>query len=94
MFGIFSKFNALFVRPHIRGAIREYQAQLIQRVKGDIESLHTKFKVQYPHTQNSKMSELRDLPPISGQIIWAKQVNNVAGYVSSHVPLMPLFMSH
>ncbi len=25
MFRIFSKFNALFVRPHIRGAIKEYQ---------------------------------------------------------------------
>lgn len=45
MFRIFSRFNALFVRPHIRGAIREYQAQLIQRVKDDIESLHEKFKV-------------------------------------------------
>lgn len=31
MFRIFSRFNALFVRPHIRGAIREYQTQLIQR---------------------------------------------------------------
>lgn len=45
MFRIFSRFNALFVRPHIRGAIREYQAQLIQRVKDDIEALHEKFKV-------------------------------------------------
>jgi len=45
MFRIFSRFNALFVRPHIRGAIREYQAQLIQRVKDDIETLHDKFKV-------------------------------------------------
>lgn len=45
MFRIFSRFNALFVRPHIRGAIREYQTQLIQRVKDDIESLHEKFKV-------------------------------------------------
>ena len=44
MFRIFSRFNALFVRPHIRGAIREYQTQLIQRVKDDIESLHDKFK--------------------------------------------------
>ena len=33
------------MRPHIRGAIREYQTQLIQRVKDDIESLHEKFKV-------------------------------------------------
>ena len=46
MFRIFSRFNALFVRPHIRGAIREYQNQLIQRVKDDIEQLHNKFKVR------------------------------------------------
>ena len=45
MFRIFSRFNALFIRPHIRGAIREYQTQLIQRVKDDIEALHEKFKV-------------------------------------------------
>ena len=32
MFRIFSRFNALFVRPHIRGAIREYQTQLILQV--------------------------------------------------------------
>ena len=45
MFRIFSRYNALFVRPHIRGAIRAYQTQLIQRVKEDIDSLHKKFKV-------------------------------------------------
>ena len=45
MFRIFSRYNALFVRAHIRGAIREYQTQLIQRVKDDIETLHNKFKV-------------------------------------------------
>ena len=48
MFRIFSRFNALFVRPHIRGAIREYQTQLIQRVKDDIEALHDKFKACHP----------------------------------------------
>lgn len=46
MFRIFSRFNALFVRPHIRGAIREYQVHLIQRVKDDIDALHEKFKVR------------------------------------------------
>lgn len=45
MFRIFSRFNALFVRPHIRGAISQYQTHLIQRVKDDIEALHEKFKV-------------------------------------------------
>ena len=46
MFNIFSRYNALFVRPHIRGAIKEYQSQLIQKVKDDIEGLHQKFKVE------------------------------------------------
>ena len=74
MFRIFSRFNALFVRPHIRGAIREYQTQLIQRVKDDIESLHEKFKVQYPQSRACRMSRVRDLPPVSGSIIWARQI--------------------
>ncbi|PIK60017.1 putative cytoplasmic dynein 1 heavy chain 1 [Apostichopus japonicus] len=82
MFRIFSRFNALFVRPHIRGAIREYQTQLIQRVKDDIGSLHDKFKVQYPQSKASKMSKIRDLPPVSGSIIWAKQIDRqLAAYM-------------
>lgn len=75
MFRIFSRFNALFVRPRIQGAIREYQTQLIQRVKEDIATLHDKFKVQYHRTTNAGMSDVRDIPPISGQIIWAKQID-------------------
>lgn len=75
MFRIFSRFNALFVRPHIRGAIREYQTQLIQRVKEDIEALHEQFKVQYSQSKTSFMSHVRDLPPLSGSIIWARQVS-------------------
>ncbi|XP_011314571.1 dynein heavy chain, cytoplasmic isoform X1 [Fopius arisanus] len=75
MFRIFSRFNALFVRPHIRGAIREYQTQLIQRVKDDIEALHEKFKVQYSQSKCCKMSMVRDIPPVSGSIIWVKQID-------------------
>ncbi|XP_074602445.1 dynein heavy chain, cytoplasmic isoform X2 [Brevipalpus obovatus] len=74
MFRIFSRFNALFFRPHIRGAIREYQTQLIQRVKDDIGALHEKFKVQYAQSKACKMSKVRDLPPVAGSIIWAKQI--------------------
>ncbi|KAF4518251.1 hypothetical protein B566_EDAN010397 [Ephemera danica] len=62
MFRIFSRFNALFVRPHIRGAIREYQTQLIQRV-------------QYPQSPACRMSAVHDLPPVSGSIIWARQID-------------------
>ena len=75
MFRIFSRFNALFVRPHIRGAIREYQTQLIQRVKDDIEALHEKFKIQYINSKAYRMSGVRDIPPVAGSIIWAKQID-------------------
>ncbi|KAF9287595.1 hypothetical protein BGZ68_001583 [Mortierella alpina] len=74
MFRVFSKFNALFVRPKIRGAIQEYQTQLIDKVKEDIKKLHDKFKMQYRHSDAYYMSQLRDLPPISGHIIWAHQI--------------------
>ncbi|KAI4119433.1 MAG: hypothetical protein LQ345_000679 [Seirophora villosa] len=74
MFRVFSKFNALFVRPKIRGAISEYQSQLIDSVKTDITSLHDRFKEQYGHSESHAMAQLRDLPPVAGAIIWAKQI--------------------
>ncbi|CAL1696879.1 unnamed protein product [Somion occarium] len=77
MFRVFSKFNALFVRPKIRGAIQEYQTQLIDSVKEDIKRLHDKvcFKTQYRYSEAYHMSQMRDLPPISGAIIWARQID-------------------
>jgi dynein heavy chain 1 len=75
MFRIFSRYNALFVRAHIRGAIREYQAQLIQRVKDDIEKLHQKFKMQYNKTMTHQMCVQCDYPPVSSAIIWARQID-------------------
>jgi dynein heavy chain 1 len=81
MFRIFSRFNALFVRPHIRGAIREYH--LIQRVKDDTETLHEKLKVQYMQSKACKMSHVRDLPHVSGSMIWANQIDRqLAAYMT------------
>lgn len=77
MFRIFSRYNVLFVRPRIKGAIREYQTQLIQRVKDDIETLHESFKVKsanYHQSKTAVMGRVRDIPPTSGLIIWTKQI--------------------
>ncbi|CEM16453.1 unnamed protein product [Vitrella brassicaformis CCMP3155] len=74
MFRVFSRFNALFFRPRIRGAIQEYQSSLIQQVKDDIRKLQNKFKEHYTSTQAAKMATVRDIPPTSGAIIWAKQL--------------------
>ena len=82
MFRVFSKFNALLVRPKIRGAIGEYQTQLIENVKQDISSLHERFKHQYGHSEAHAMSQLRDLPPVSGAIVWARQIERqLDGYM-------------
>ncbi|KAI9105868.1 dynein heavy chain [Phlyctochytrium arcticum] len=85
MFRVFSKFNALFVRPKIRGAIQEYQTQLIDNVKEDINKLHDKFKMQYRNSEAFKMSALRDVPPIAGAIIWARQIERQLGLYMNRV---------
>lgn len=74
MFRVFSRFNALFVRPKIRGAIQEYQTTLIDSVKEDIADLHRAFRVQYKNSEAYHMAQLRDISPIAGAIIWAKQI--------------------
>ncbi|EOO03106.1 putative dynein heavy chain protein [Phaeoacremonium minimum UCRPA7] len=82
MFRVFSKFNALFVRPKIRGAIAEYQTQLIDNVKQAINALHGRFKQQYGHSEAHAMAQLHDLPPVSGAIIWARQIERqLDGYM-------------
>ena len=73
-FRVFSKFNALFFRQRIRGAIQQHQADLIQTVKEDINALQLKFKRHYSASESERMSGLRDLPPMSAKIIWAKQI--------------------
>ncbi|KAG9253399.1 dynein heavy chain, N-terminal region 1-domain-containing protein [Emericellopsis atlantica] len=82
MFRVFSKFNALFVRPKIRGAIQEYQNQLMDHVKQAINGLHERFKQQYGRSEAHIMSQLRDIPPVSGAIIWARQIElQLDGYM-------------
>ena len=76
MFRVFSKFNPLFVRPKIRGAISEYQTQLIDNVKRDISALHERFKRQYGNSEAHAMAQLHDFPPVSGAVIWARQIEN------------------
>ncbi|CAJ0587193.1 unnamed protein product, partial [Mesorhabditis spiculigera] len=77
MFSIFSRYNALFVRPNIRGAIREYQTQLIDKVKENIAELQeifaTKYNDNYRHEQLTKRL---DIQPLSCRIIFVKNIEN------------------
>ncbi|CAD8134930.1 unnamed protein product [Paramecium octaurelia] len=74
MFRILAKFNKLFSRPRIKGAIQEYQSQLLKTVHKDIQSLQNKFKETYQKSQNSRLASARDIPLTSGFVIWSKQL--------------------
>ena len=50
MFRVFAKFNVLFARPRIRGAMQEYQKQILGTIKKDIMQLREKFVMNYEKT--------------------------------------------
>mmetsp|Transcript_10644 Transcript_10644/g.10732 ORF Transcript_10644/g.10732 Transcript_10644/m.10732 type:complete len:296 (+) Transcript_10644:1246-2133(+) len=74
MFKVFSIFNALFTRPRIRGAIQEYQNQLLSQVKKDIQLLKEKLLNECDKDQVKIMNKTKDFPVISNQITWTKQI--------------------
>lgn len=82
MFRVFARFNALLVRPKIRGAIGEYQSQLLETVKCDINALQERFKQRYGGSEAQMMAQLRDIPPVAGSIIWVRQIEaQLNGYM-------------
>ncbi|ETB60571.1 dynein heavy chain-like protein [Plasmodium yoelii 17X] len=74
MFNVFSKFNPLFFRPKIKGAIQEYQNSLIQIVVEDIKKLQMIYINGYVKSSSEKVSTIRDIPLVAGSIIWCKQI--------------------
>jgi dynein heavy chain 1 len=76
MFAIFSRYNALFVRPHIRSAIREYQTTLIDRVRSDIGELQKTFLDPQKEKIALRVAWRLDIPDFSGKIIWIRQTEN------------------
>ncbi|TYZ65491.1 hypothetical protein PybrP1_001542, partial [[Pythium] brassicae (nom. inval.)] len=74
MFRVFAKYNALFFRPRIRSAVQQFQMQLIENVKQDVGRLQAKFRAHYAFSEAARTSKLRDIPPIAGAVMWAKQI--------------------
>ena len=84
MFRIFNKFNKLFVRPHIRGAIQEYQSDLLEKVQKKITQLREKFVKKYINTETAVICKVRKIAKIFNNFIYTKKVRdvpNVAGSV-------------
>ena len=62
MFGIFSTFNPLLVRPKIRAAIQEYQSKLLVQVKDDVRALQDRFKRKYGESEAARIAQVAGLP--------------------------------
>lgn len=74
MFRVLGKFNALFTRPAIRGAIQEYQTRLLEVVKSDISELQHRVGKHYSHSYAFTSAKSQDIPSISGLVIWLNQI--------------------
>jgi len=74
MFRVFHIFNALFTRPKIKGAIQEYQIELLRKVEKDIEVLRDKLlnnQTSEQH-QSTMWNKIRGFPAISNKILWTE----------------------
>ena len=76
MFRVFSTFNPLFFRPAIRNAVNSFRAALVKNVREDVRRLQDKFRLRYEDSLERATADLRDIPPLSGTIIWARQIEN------------------
>ncbi len=74
MFVVFSRFNPLLSRSRVHIAVKEFQMHLISTVGQAIERLQSKFTHKYESSSAFRLSKLRGIPPISGKILWAKQI--------------------
>ena len=74
MFRIFSAFSPLLTRPKVRAAIQEHQSKLLVQVQEDVRALQDRFKRKYAGSEAARLAGARDLPPVAGSILWARQV--------------------
>ena len=64
------------MRPHIRSAIREFQTQLIERVKADIQELQTVYFDEEVVANAHRFTSFYDIPEFSGKVMWLKQIES------------------
>ena len=58
----------------VRGAVQEYQNQLLENVRNDITALQTRFKKSFSASQVSAAFRLRDMRGVSAKIAWSRQL--------------------
>lgn len=74
MFRVFARFNPLLTRTRVSAAVKEFQLQLMNTVGEAVQKLQSKFTHKYESSSASSIATIRGIPPVSGKILWAKQM--------------------
>ena len=74
MFRVFARFNPLLSRTRVSAAVKEFQLQLMNTVGQAVQKLQSKFTHKYESSSASNIATIRGIPPVSGKILWAKQM--------------------
>ncbi|EGB05327.1 hypothetical protein AURANDRAFT_15156, partial [Aureococcus anophagefferens] len=73
-FAVFATFQPLLDRPAVRRAAQRHQAELVDTVKRDVDGLKDACTKRYEGSNAAVVASLRDLPPLGGKILWARQM--------------------
>ena len=74
MFRVCEKYSKLFVREGIRKAVWNFHDKLIKNVAEEVDQLKARYAKTYKVIPASRLSYLRDIPEVSGQVIWCRQL--------------------
>lgn len=85
MFQVFGSHKSLLERPRIRGAIQEYQSQLLAVVKDEIAHLQHNFTNK---KEFDSFAPLKDYPEIAFSLIWARQTEVKLIYLLERIELV------
>ena len=74
MFRVCEKFNKLFVRDRIRAAVWDFSSELLDNIEREVKELQSRYRQKYENIPASTLTQLRDIPQVSGQVIWCRQL--------------------
>lgn len=85
MFGVFGRYRPVITRPSIKAGIREFRNILVSAVQNELISFKERLQ---NHELDIEVSRLKDLPPISATVIWARQMQRKVHSVLSKLDLI------
>ena len=57
----------------------------LETVRCDFQALQSRFKSKYQASQSFVMANVRDIPPVSGMVLWINQIRSQVGTYLSKI---------